>query len=137
MYGQPLTSPIVKTAARQLPAIPTRGNPRITKQVHFENFAGGRIVGISTATHPHDESCGSHNHRGVDEIFIVVSGRGIIEVGSALHYVSPGDSVTVPAGIMHNVTTARLSDGPFVVHCITVVAVGHEDDPQPWLPTSP
>jgi mannose-6-phosphate isomerase-like protein (cupin superfamily) len=123
-------------------AVPARGNSKITKVVHHQNFQGGYIVGLSVATHEPDTACGEHDHRGAIEQFFVLDGFGIITVDGVEHHVEAGDSVLVPAGVMHNVAAAptdtknRPYDWPFTVQCMLVVAPGHEDDPKPWEPTS-
>ena len=113
---------------------PVKGNPRITKIVYFENFAGGHVVGMSVATHEPGAACGDHNHRGVDEHFFVLEGAGVIIVSGRSHKVTKGDFVLVPAGAMHNVIASSRS--MLKIKCMTVVARGHEGDLEPWKSTS-
>lgn len=111
-----------------------RSNPALTKKSLFSNFAGGYLVGASIAYHPEGEECGTHNHSGAVELFVVVSGTGIIEVDGEHHQVAADDAVLVPVGSRHNLIGTS-KDTPFKVVCIFVAAPGHEDNTRPWLPT--
>lgn len=42
--------------------------------------------------------CPFHTHAREDEIFFVLSGRGVLRYGEALHPLRPGDCVSCPAG---------------------------------------
>jgi quercetin dioxygenase-like cupin family protein len=128
-----LIVPIVRTgvAAGSLPLDRVRGNPNLTKRVHFQNFAADNHIGRSVAYHPCGDECGRHNHRGANEAFYVLAGTGVIEIGVERYEVGPGDSAVVPAGIDHNLIGAS-ADFPFTVLCDLVRAVGHESDETPW-----
>lgn len=117
-----------------LEEVPVRGNPNLTKVVHYENFAGGYRVGRSEAVHACGEECGKHNHRGANEEFYVLAGTGTIEVGDVRHEVRAGVSVMVPVGVSHNLIGTS-EDPPFRVLCDFTVVVGHEDDETPWKAT--
>ncbi len=130
--------PIVQTgvAAGALPVQPGKV-AGISKMVHHENFAsGGYVVGHSVATHQPGVTTPEHNHRGADELFQVLSGYGIITVNGTTHYVQTGDSVYVPAGVMHKVAAAPNRVKLFTVLSVVTIAPGHEKDRQPLLPTS-
>ena len=118
----------------ELKSLPVRGgNGKITKVVHHQNFeTKGHLIGLSVATHQPGASCDEHNHRGADEQFYVLSGKGVITIDGVKHTVQVGDSVFVPAGAMH-IVSADPNSAPFVVQCILVRAPGHESDDMPWL----
>ena len=110
-----------------------RSNPAIPKQAFFSNFAGGHVVGVSIATHPYGVACGRHTHRGAAEMFFVLAGEGVVEVGGDLHEVRAGSLIVVPPGIEHNVIGT--SERPALrLFYVLAVAPGHEADPKPWLP---
>lgn len=140
------TIPVIRTGMKStdVEPVPVKGNPNITKLVHYENFAGGYLVGMSIASHQPGEACGEHSHRGAIEQFYVLGGYGIITIDGEKHYVQTGDSVLVPAGAVHDVQAApredselnTISTSPFVVQCVLVVAPGHEGDGTPWAGVS-
>lgn len=130
--GSPLGIHVV--CGGNLAAEPVRSNPNITKIVLFANFDGGHLVGQSIASHPYGEACGSHNHRGAVETFVVLGGRGRITVGDITYTVRVDDCVVVPPGVMHNVI-GDSEDEPFRVLCTLGRAPGHENDNQPWAAT--
>jgi quercetin dioxygenase-like cupin family protein len=117
----------------------------ITKITHSSNFAtGGHMVGHQVSTIEAGAICPVHNHRGADELFQVLSGVGVVVINGETTYLHPGDSAYVPAGADHQIGAASALDDPsvvsgnesFVVACTLIVAPGHEDDTEPWLPTS-
>lgn len=112
-----------------------RHNPSIPKLPFFSNFGGGHVVGASIATHPIGVACGRHTHRGAVEMFFVLEGEGVVEVGGDMHEVRQGSLVLVPAGVEHNVIGT--SDEPSLqLFYVLAVEPGHEADPEPWLPTN-
>lgn len=121
-----------------LPREPLLKNLAIIKSEHFANNPGN-VLGLSVASHPVNGECGRHNHRGMDEIFYVTAGTGIVEIGDAEYLLEVGDSAVVPAGTYHNLRGAAGGDmpnwQPFNVVCIAVRARGHENDPEPWKGT--
>jgi mannose-6-phosphate isomerase-like protein (cupin superfamily) len=134
MSPQALTAPIV-VRRQDAQSGNARNNPAITTAAYFSNFAAGHLVGTSIASHPAGEECGSHNHRGAVEQFMVIGGRGIIEVDGVRHEVGVEDCVVVPVGATHNLIGVS-RDEPFRVVCTFVMAPGHEDDTTPWKATS-
>lgn len=134
MSPQAFTAPV---AVRREDAQPgsARNNPAITTATYFSNFACGYLVGTSVASHPAGEECGPHNHRGAVEQFLVLAGRGIIEVDGVRREVGVEDCVVVPVGATHNLIGVS-RDVPFRVLCTFVMAPGHENDPTPWKGTN-
>lgn len=112
-----------------------RKNPFIPRQAFFSNFAAGHLVGASIATHPFGVACGRHTHRGGAEMFFVLDGEGVVEVGDEMHEVKAGSLIVVPPGMEHNVIGT--SDRPALrLFYVLAVAPGHEADPTPWLPVA-
>ena len=112
-----------------------RNNPPISRLMFFSDFAGGHLVGASMATHPYGVACGRHTHRGAVEMFFVLEGQGIVEVGPAMHEVRTGSLIVVPPGVAHNVI--GVSDQPALqLFYVLALAPGHEDDLEPWLPVA-
>ena len=119
----------------KLTRAPSRTNPAITKLGLFGDFAGGYLISGDIFFVPKDEACESHDNRGAVKRFVVMDGEGIIEVGNVSHRVKTNDSVLIPAGIIYRLIGTG-DETPFKVFSSIIVAPGHEDDPQPWAPTT-
>ena len=63
----------------------------------------GRLGMNLTRVPPGRSACPFHTHQIEDEVFFVLSGRGVLRYGDALREVGPGDCITCPAasGIAH------------------------------------
>jgi quercetin dioxygenase-like cupin family protein len=110
---------------------PLAKQPEITVARFFQNHLGGNLIGASVAYHPQGVGCPVHNHRGASELFLVIAGRGSIQVGDEAVEATVGRLVVVPPGINH----ALIGIGPeaFAVFCAFIVAPGHEYDLTPWV----
>lgn len=125
------TAPIIVRRSDIQPR-PLGKNASITRHPYYDGFAAGYGVGFSTASFPPGQECGMHTHRGGHEQFYVAGGQGIIAVEDERFEVGAGDLVVVPAGMNHNLIAT--GDEPFVLVYQFIVAVGSEDDTEPWLP---
>lgn len=59
---------------------------------------GGRLGVVQTRVPPHTAGCPFHHHLREDEVFFVLSGRGVLRYGDDLFELSAGDCVSCPAG---------------------------------------
>lgn len=60
---------------------------------------GLRRLGITYSEVPAGRSgCPFHNHRGEDELFIILSGTGVLRYGHLSRPIGPGDVIGAPAG---------------------------------------
>jgi len=71
--------------------------------------AGGSLGMVMNRLPPGNVGCPFHWHTHEDEIFYVVSGRGMLRYGEELQEIGPGDCVSCPAGTM----TAHQIANPF------------------------
>lgn len=58
----------------------------------------GRLGVQATRIPPGKSGCPFHTHLKEDEVFFVLSGRGVLRYGEALQEIGPGDCITCPAG---------------------------------------
>lgn len=112
-----------------------RHNPLISRLQFFSDFAGGHLVGASIATHSYGVACGRHTHRGAAEMFFVLEGEGVVEVGGDMHEVREGSLIVVPPGVEHNVIGTSAQPSLRLFYALAV-APGHESDLEPWLPVT-
>ncbi len=59
---------------------------------------GGRLGANVTRVPPGFSSCPFHSHQREDELFFVLSGRGVLRYGERLDEIGPGDCISCPAG---------------------------------------
>jgi uncharacterized cupin superfamily protein len=59
---------------------------------------GGRLGVNLSIVRPGCTTCPFHYHLREDEVFFVLSGRGVLRYGEALHDIGPGDCISCPAG---------------------------------------
>ncbi|BBH12699.1 MULTISPECIES: cupin domain-containing protein [Chromobacterium] len=58
----------------------------------------GRLGANLTRLPPGRAGCPFHSHAREDEIFYVLSGRGVLRLGDSLQEIGPGDCISCPAG---------------------------------------
>ncbi len=58
----------------------------------------GRLGANVSRVPPGKSGCPFHSHQIEDEVFFVLSGRGVLRYGETLTEVGPGDCITCPAG---------------------------------------
>ena len=58
-----------------------------------------------------------HHHREIEEIYYIVSGRGLMTVGDETHEVEAGDAVYVPRGHRHTLTNTGVQPITLLVAC--------------------
>lgn len=85
---------------------------------------GGSLGVCINRVPPGKTACPFHAHQREDEVFYVLSGRGVLRYGEALYDVSAGDCVSCPAGtgVAHQLANTGEEDlvylaiGPFDPH---------------------
>jgi mannose-6-phosphate isomerase-like protein (cupin superfamily) len=85
----------------------------------------GRRQSLAEATVPAGGSTFAHYHRLSEEIYLVTGGHGRMRLGEETTDVAPGDCVTIPPGVIHQLWAGR--DEPLVVVCSCVPPYSHED----------
>lgn len=60
--------------------------------------AGGRLGMVMNRLPPGSVGCPFHWHTHEDEVFYIVSGRGVLRYGKTLRDIGPGDCISCPAG---------------------------------------
>jgi uncharacterized cupin superfamily protein len=58
----------------------------------------GRLGMVLTRVPPGKSGCPFHTHRLEDEVFFVLSGRGVFRYGETVQEIRPGDCISCPAG---------------------------------------
>ena len=84
--------------------------------------AGGKLGMVQGRMPSGNVGCPFHWHAREDEIFYVISGRGILRYGDSLREVGPGDCISCPAGRQ----TAHQLANPFDEDLV-YLAIGNND----------
>lgn len=73
---------------------------------------GGKLGVVQTRIPPRTTSCPFHHHTLEDEVFFILSGRGVLRYGDELFELSPGDCVSCPAGtgVAHQIANPHDED---------------------------
>ena len=73
---------------------------------------GPRLGARITRVPPGQSACPFHTHQIEDEVFFVVSGRGILSYGDSIEEIGPGDCISCPAatGIAHQIANPFAED---------------------------
>src|SRR5204863_763971 len=58
-----------------------------------------------------------HRHRQIEEIYYIVSGRGLMTVGDETREVGAGDAVYIPRGHRHTLTNTGIQPITLLVAC--------------------
>jgi mannose-6-phosphate isomerase-like protein (cupin superfamily) len=67
-----------------------------------------------------------HRHRQIEEIYYIVSGRGLMTVGDETREVGPGDAVYIPRGNRH--TLENSGEDPIKLILVCGPAFFYEDE---------
>jgi uncharacterized cupin superfamily protein len=127
----------VKTVS--VPALPWEERKSPTGKFHsrYKNISialgGKRGIGTWDGGHPFDlqmrsvpagaSVCPRHAHKAQWELFVIVSGRGIVRSDDEKHEVQAGDAFVQPPGTAHQITSVGPEDLVFYV-----IADHHQSD---------
>src|SRR5215216_813802 len=81
---------------------------------------------LAEETLPPGRAVTPHHHRELEEIYYIVSGRGVMSVGDEQHEVVAGDAIFVPRG--HSHTLANTGDEPIQLLVVCGPAFFYEDE---------
>lgn len=86
--------------------------------------AGGSLGVNEVRLPPGQVSCPFHYHLREDEVFYIISGRGLLRFGDSVHELRPGDTVSCPAGLKKAHQLACPKDAS---EDLIYLAIGHRD----------
>jgi len=79
---------------------------------------------LAEARLPAGGSTTPHHHVKTEEIYYVLSGQGVMRVGSESQQVGPGDAIAIPPGASHQITNT----GSEVLKFLCCCAPGYEHE---------
>jgi mannose-6-phosphate isomerase-like protein (cupin superfamily) len=83
-----------------------------------------RNQSLAEARLPPGASTTGHHHVKTEEIYYVLEGQGLMQVGQERRQVGPGDTIAVPPGAYHQMTNT----GPTVLKFLCCCAPAYEHD---------
>jgi mannose-6-phosphate isomerase-like protein (cupin superfamily) len=101
----------------------TRDGSQIEELVH-PNRGGPPNLSVARAVIEPGQATHCHYHAESDEVYYVLSGKGVAMVGGKWEVVEAGVCVSVPARAEHRVRCD--GDGPLVILCLSVPPYTHE-----------
>ena len=66
---------------------------------------------------PPGRSVTPHHHRQIEEVYYIISGRGVMTVGDDRREVGPGDAIYVPRGSRHTLENTGLEPIKLLLVC--------------------
>lgn len=80
---------------------------------------------LAEATVAHGQATALHYHRETEEIYYVLSGRGLMNIEGEERHVGAGDAVLIPPGWRHTIRNEETEDLVFL--CCCAPSYSHED----------
>ena len=79
---------------------------------------------LAEATLEPGQTTERHHHRRSEEIYVVLEGKGTLEIDGEIRKVEPGDAALIPPGAWHEIRTGKLA---LRFLCCCAPAYSHED----------
>lgn len=83
-----------------------------------------RNQSLAEARLPPGMSTTPHRHPKTEEIYYILAGQGLMQVGEELSQVGPGDAIAIPPGVRHQITNT----GSLVLTFLCCCAPPYEHD---------
>lgn len=93
-----------------VPETPVSHNAKIRKKILVENGLVKGLTNYSRAVFPPGEKAGSHLHNDMAEVFTCESGLGEIRINDVGYVFSPGTTVVVEPGDVHEIINSGTTD---------------------------
>lgn len=81
---------------------------------------GSRVLTSMRITVPAGASIGNHIHKGAEELYVVISGKGLHTTEGEAYEISQGDVINTQSGLEHSLSTT--GDDPMVLQASLIEA---------------
>jgi mannose-6-phosphate isomerase-like protein (cupin superfamily) len=88
-------------------------------------LGGARNQSLAEASLPAGGSTRRHRHPRTEELYVLLEGRGEMEVAGERRSVGPGDAILIPPGALHQITAA--AEGPLRFLCCCAPPYSDDD----------
>ncbi|MHB1513326.1 MAG: cupin domain-containing protein [Acidiferrobacter sp.] len=102
----------------------TKDGSEICELWHPDHHGTGGLS-LARATIPAGEQTRLHRHVRAEEVYHVLSGSGVMDLGSHHFMVRAGDTVHISPGIAHRVSAS--AEAPLVILCCCTPPYRHDD----------
>ena len=114
----------MQTARDRIPPYVTRDGSEIRELMHPE-VHGNRNQSLAEAIIPPGSVTKLHKHQASEELYHVLSGSGIMTLGTRVFKVTAGDTVCIEPGVEHKLENTENQD--LVVLCCCAPPYSHSD----------
>jgi mannose-6-phosphate isomerase-like protein (cupin superfamily) len=108
----------------RVPAFITKDGSEIRELLAHRNSCI-RNQTLAEARLPPSGSTTPHHHEKTEEIYYILEGRGLMQIGQETSSVGPGDAIAIPPGELHKITNIGLEVLKFL--CCCAPGYEHED----------
>jgi len=105
----------------EVPAFTTKDGSEIRELLAYRNSCI-RNQSLAEARLPPGQSTVGHHHLQTEEIYYVLEGQGLMQVGEETRAVATGDAIAIPPGAFHQITNT----GPGVLKFLCCCAPAYE-----------
>ncbi len=114
----------MKTKYSEIKVYLTKDGSEIRELMH-PALHGGRCLSLAEALVQPGQETRLHRHRQSEEIYHVLEGYGLMQLGEEEFVIEPGDTVLIPPGTPHRVR--NIGQGPLRILCACAPPYSHED----------
>lgn len=107
-----------------VPAFTTKDGSEIRELLAHRNSCIAK-QSLAEARLPPGQSTTPHYHPSTEEIYYILSGTAVMQIGDEMSDVKPGDAIAIPPGAVHQITNT--SDETLVLLCCCAPGYEHED----------
>jgi len=107
----------------QVPAFTTKDGSEIRELLAHRN-SDIALQSLAEARLPIGSATTPHFHPQTEEIYYILSGTALMQIGRQQREVGPGDAIAIPPGAAHQITNT----GDEVLKLLCCCAPGYEDD---------
>ena len=108
----------------RVPAFTTKDGSEIRELLAYRNSCI-RNQSLAEARLPPERSTTPHYHPVTEEIYYILYGTGLMQVGQEQRQVGPGDAIAIPPGALHQITNTGPDTLRFL--CCCAPAYEHSD----------
>jgi mannose-6-phosphate isomerase-like protein (cupin superfamily) len=106
-----------------VPAFTTKDGSEIRELLAHRNSCIRR-QSLAEARLPADGATTPHHHPRTEEIYYILEGQGLMQVGDETRAIGPGDAIAIPPGATHQIRNA----GSVVLKFLCCCVPAYEDE---------
>jgi mannose-6-phosphate isomerase-like protein (cupin superfamily) len=100
----------------EVPSFTTKDGSEIRELLAHRNSAI-RLQSLAEARLPPGHATTPHRHVRTEEIYYILEGHGLMQIGSQQRSVQPGDAIAIPPAQIHQITNTGTATLKFLCCC--------------------